>query len=110
MHRRVDRGEGLGLVVRRWRDNVDLMPTGEELLGQVGHVFGDAAGVREVVGGDEGELHGSSLLTGAARLASASGRRSIAPGGSRYGTPGVWPQPELDEANPPYRRLLSPPA
>src|ERR1700730_3224424 len=106
----VKRRDRLGLVVRRRRDNVNLMPAGEELLGQIGNMFCDAAGVREVVGGDEGELHGSLLLTGAARLASASGRRSIAPGGSRYGTPGVWPQPELDEANPPYRRLLSPPA
>src|SRR5450755_3468608 len=104
MHGCTERRHGLSLVVRRRRDNMDLVPAGEELLGQIGHVLGDAAGVREVVWGDEGELHRSSLLTGAARLASASGRRSIAPGGSRYGTPGVSPQPGLGAARPPCGR------
>ena len=104
MHGRVDRRDRLGLVVRRRRDDMHLVPEGEELLGQVGHVLGNAAWVREVVRGDERELHRSPLLTRAARLASASGRRSIAPDGWRYGTPGVWPQPELAPARPAWCR------
>src|ERR1051326_1888435 len=84
-----------------------LVAEREELLGQMGHVFGNAAGVRKVIGRDEGELHGLPLLTRAALPASASGIQSIAPDGRRYGTAAFSPQPESAPVRPVVRCLSS---
>ena len=105
MHGRVERNEGLCLVVRRGRHDVYLVAPRGELFSQMGDMLSDAARVGKVVGRDEGELHRLPLLTRAAPGASASGRRSIAPDGCRHSTPGVWQQPELAGAHRVSHRL-----
>src|SRR6266849_3640056 len=110
MYRRRDRRDRLGIVVRGRRDNMHLVAVGDELLGEARNVFGDAARIREVVRRDEGELHRRPLLTRAALRASASGKRSIAPDGWRYGTPAVWRWPELGATHQPSDRLSFQPA
>src|SRR5258708_20837199 len=103
MDGRVNGQAGLGLVAGRRRDNVHLVSASEKLLGKMGDVLGDAAGIREIVRRDEGKLHCLPLLT----RASASERRSIAPDGWRHSTPGVRPQPELAPTRPAACRLYA---